>query len=136
MVSGSAPKIRKSKDQCRNGHDLSVPDALIASPDGYLRCRECRRLNNQAKRRRSRQGEYVDGAILVRYVHRIIAKYGSWEKIATATGVRKSVYYAALDGKDITLHNLDMVVTRTGGILFLEAPELYPELDDRSHLEL
>lgn len=55
-------------------------------------------------------------------------KYGSWERIATLTGVRKSVYYAALDGRDITLHSLDTVVTRTGGILFLEAPELYPEL--------
>jgi hypothetical protein len=44
------------------------------------------------------------------------------------TGVRKSVYYAALDGREITLHNLDTVVTRTGGVLFLEAPEVYPEL--------
>lgn len=127
-MSGSVQKIRRTSNQCRNGHDLSVPDALIASPDGYLRCRECRRLNNQAKRRRNRQTEHVEGELLVRYVKKILPRYGTWERIATSTGVRKNVYYAALDGRTITLHNLDTVVTKTGGILFLEAPELYPEL--------
>lgn len=127
-MSGSDQKIRRSSEQCRNGHDLSDPEALIASPDGYLRCRECRRLNNQAKRRRAKQSEHVDGELLIRYVKKILPRYGSWERIATSTGVRKGVYYAALDGREITLHNLDTVVTRTGGVLFLEAPEVYPEL--------
>jgi hypothetical protein len=126
-VSGPKPTA-KTKDQCRNGHDLLADDARIASRDGYLRCRECRRLNNQAKRRRNRQSDDVDGELLVRYVESILPRFGTWERIAASTGVRKSVYYAALDGRNVTLHNLDTVVTRTGGILFLEAPELYPEL--------
>jgi hypothetical protein len=127
-VSGNVLSKTKSSRECRNGHDLSLPEALIASPDGYHRCRECRRLNNQAKRRRARQTEHVDGELLVRYVRKILPRYGTWERIANATGVRKNVYYLALDGKEITLHNLDTVVTRTGGVLFIEAPEVYPEL--------
>lgn len=128
MANGSQQTKRKDRVSCRNGHDLSIPGALIESPDGYQRCRECRRLNNQAKRRRVRQSEDVDGELLVRYVRKILPRFGSWERIATATGVRKSVYYAALDGRPVTLHNLDTVVTKTGGVLFLEAPEVYPEL--------
>jgi hypothetical protein len=38
------------------------------------------------------------------------------------------VYYAALDGRQVTLHVLDTVVTRTGGTLYIEAPEVYPEI--------
>lgn len=127
-MSGSVQRTRRTTDQCRNGHDLSVPDALIASPDGYMRCRECRRLNNAAKRRRLRQADGVDGEILVRYVKKMLPKYGTWERMASLTGVRRNVYYQALDGRDVSLHALDTVVTKTGGILFLEAPELYPEL--------
>ena len=128
-MSGDQPTSKKkSRLVCRNGHDLSIDDALIESPDGYQRCRECRRLNNQAKRRRIRQSEHVDGELLVRYVKKIMPRFGSWERIANATGVRKNVYYAALDGRPVTLHNLDVVVTKTGGVLYVEAPEVYPEL--------
>lgn len=93
-----------------------------------MRCRECRRINNQAKRRRVRQTEHVDPELLIRYVQKILPRFGTWERIATKAGVRKSVYYAALDGREVTLHVLDTVVTRTGGILYVEAPEVYPEI--------
>ena len=121
--------MKKTKREvCRNGHDILSEGSLIESPDGYFRCRECRRINNQAKRRKVRQSEHVDPELLIRYVQKIMPKFGTWERIATKAGVRKNVYYAALDGRQVTLHVLDTVVTRTGGTLYIEAPEVYPEI--------
>jgi len=113
---------------CRNGHDILAVGSLIESRDGYYRCRECRRINNLAKRRNIRQAEHVDPELLIRYVKTILPKFGSWERIAAKAGVRKSVYYAALDGRPVSFQALDAVVTRTGGVLYIEAPEVYPEI--------
>ncbi len=120
------------RSTCVKGlHDLSDPDSVYVTKQGHRRCRECKRLARKQRPRTARNGSYrrdvvyVDPSILLRYVNEVLPRYGSWDRIASECRVRKSVYSEAVAGKPMTLHILDTIVTRTGGITALEVPHLY-----------